>query len=92
VPRLTDYLTQLRQTSGLSYAALAERAHDERGHLQRVFTGAARPKRDTLLKLCIALGLDVAETDTVLRLANFPGLLPPPAPQPTAAELESGAK
>ena len=73
---LITHLSQLRQRSGLSYSTLAARASDEQGHLHRVFSGHIRPRRDTLIRVAIALDLDVAETDELLRLAGFPGLLP----------------
>lgn len=79
MPRLTDHLAQLRQRSGLSYSALAERAQTNPGNLHRIFSGGDKPRRDMLLRLALALNLNVADTDELLRVAGFPGLLPPPA-------------
>jgi plasmid maintenance system antidote protein VapI len=81
MPRLTlsTKLVQIKARSGLSYGALAQRMCDHPGHVQRIVTGSDRPKRDTLIRLCLALGLDVTVTDELLRLGNFPGLLTAPA-------------
>ena len=87
MPRLTEYLTQLRQRSGLSYAALAERAQTNRGNLHRIFSGSDKPRRDMLFRLALALNLDVSAADELLRAGGFPGLLPAPARGESQAAL-----
>ncbi len=84
MPRLTllTKLNQLRARSGLSYEALAERAClPDKGYVFRLFNGQRKPNRDVLIRLGVALGLDVPEIDELLGLAHFLGWLAAPAPE-----------
>ncbi len=75
---MSDFLNVIateRAHSGLSYKALARRMQASPGSLHRIFNGDDKPRRDTIIRLALALGLDVPSTDAILRLAGFPGLL-----------------
>ncbi len=76
-----DQLNSERDRSGLSYKALAKRMQASPGSLHRIFHGDDKPRRDTLIRLALAMCLDVPSTDALLRLAGFPGLLTAPAPE-----------
>jgi transcriptional regulator with XRE-family HTH domain len=69
-------IAQARNNAGLSYGQLAERmGGGSKGHLSRIFHGFDKPKRDTLIRLAIAMNLDVRTTDAVLVHAGYVGLL-----------------
>ncbi len=77
MPELTflSRINELRHCSGLSYKALARRMKGSPGSLHRIFNGEDKPWRDTVIRLALAMNLDVETTDEILRLAGFPGLL-----------------
>ncbi len=71
---LTEMLMKAMQANGLSYGVLAEQARCSKGSVHRIMHGKDRPRRNTLLRLCFALRLDVQEAERVLELARLPGL------------------
>lgn len=79
-----------RRRARLSYGQLAERAWSTPSYVFRICKGLAKPRRDLIIRLCIALDLTVEETDELLHAAGHPGLLDldqqPPAVDETKRE------
>src|SRR5262245_26846438 len=79
-----------RRRARLSYGRLAERAWSTSSYVFRICNGAAKPRRDLIIRLCIALDLTVGETDELLHAAGHPSLLDldkkPPAVGETRGE------
>ncbi len=73
---LTDMLARTMRANGLSYGALAKRAHASTGSLHRIMHGTDHPRRNTLLRICAAMKMDVDEINTALRLARHADLEP----------------
>lgn len=73
--KLTACLTKMRETSGLSFHELSERAWSSPGYVHKLFKGESQPSRDFLIRLSLAFNLDVEHTDHLLRVAGFPGLV-----------------
>jgi transcriptional regulator with XRE-family HTH domain len=97
-PPLTYHalLDRQRQSHGLSYQQLAERAWTTSSYAFRLCKGESRPGYALVLRLAIAMALTVEETDEMVRLAGYPPLLelkeasngksaPANAAQPSAA-------
>jgi len=68
-------LDRHRQTHGLSYQQLAERAWTIPSYAHRRCRGDARLGYTIVLRLSIAMALTLAETDEPLRVAGYPPLL-----------------
>ncbi len=64
-----------RRRAGLSHDQLAERAWTTPSYVHRLCGGKAKPSRDVIIRLCLSLNLDVAETDQMLIAAGHVGLL-----------------
>jgi predicted transcriptional regulator len=64
-----------RQRAGLSHDHLADRAWTSPGYTHRICTGRAKPRRDTVIRLGVAMNLGVAEIDELLRAAGHLGLV-----------------
>jgi transcriptional regulator with XRE-family HTH domain len=76
-PPLTYHalLDRQRQSHGLSYQQLAERAWTTASYVHRMCRGDARPGYTIVLRLAIAMALTLEETDELLRMAGYPPLL-----------------
>ena len=70
-----ELLREYRGRSGLSFDMLSDLAITSPGYLHRLFEGRHKPSRDFLIRLALALGLSVEDTDYLLREAGFYGLL-----------------
>lgn len=70
-----DHLEHTRQRAGLSHDQLAHRAWTSPSYTHRLCAGKAKPGRDTVIRLGVALNLAVDEVDELLRLAGHLGLL-----------------
>lgn len=85
-------LAHYRDHSGLSVQALTMRsALRSTGHMHRLLTGQARPSRDVVIRLALALGLDVAQTDALLRSAGHAGLVEMSRPPESPAAFGAGS-
>lgn len=70
-----ELIESARKRAGLSHDLLAHRAWTSPGYTYRICTGNAKPGRDVVIRLCLSLNLDVAETDQLLLAAGHLGLL-----------------
>jgi transcriptional regulator with XRE-family HTH domain len=89
-PTLTYHglLDQQRQSQGLSYQHLAERAWTTASYVHRLCRGDARPGYTIVLRLAIAMALTLEEVDELLRVAGYPPLLEFKAPMGSAAAAD----
>ena len=66
---------EARQSAGMSHDRLAARAWTSPSYTFRICDGKAKPSRDVVIRLCIALNLGVDDTDALLRAAGHVGLV-----------------
>lgn len=59
--RLAEKLYELRQDNNLSQARLAEIAGVDRKTINRIENGHFSPALDTIVRLCVALGVNPSE-------------------------------
>lgn len=69
-----DLLRTYRKIARLSQSRLAEAAGFDHSYLSRLESGNRKPTRDAVDRLCIAMGLDQANTEALLRSAGFIGV------------------
>ena len=70
-----ELLREYRGRSGLSFDTLSDLVITSPGYLHRLFLGRHKPSRDFLIRLALAVGLSVEDTDHRLREGGFYGLL-----------------
>lgn len=68
---IAELLDQLYQSKSISKAELARRASISEVYLHQVFSGRRKPSRDRLLCLCVGLGVDLDEAQTLLKRAGY---------------------
>ncbi len=71
---LVNQLEELTQRVGLNRSTLAAKARLDRYYIYDIFSGRKVPGADKLICIALALGLDLEETERLLRLADRPGL------------------
>jgi transcriptional regulator with XRE-family HTH domain len=74
-PKFHELFEEIRVRSGLSYDQLAGRAWTSPAYLHRLKQGMAKPSRDFVIRLCLALSLAVDEADELIASANHLALL-----------------
>lgn len=75
-PTFTEYLEMLCQEKNMVREHIIVRAGIERGFGHQLFRGARKPSRDNALRLAFGFGLDVDETQALLRAARRTPLYP----------------
>ena len=75
-PGFPAMLSALCEQRGMLPAHVIEQAQIERTYGHQLFNGTRRPSRDKVLQLAIGLGLDVDETQALLRAAGKSLLYP----------------
>lgn len=71
-----EQLFQLVEQHGMNAAQIGKRALISRSFSYQIFSGERIPKRDIILRIAIVLGLDIPETQRLLRLASRGNLYP----------------
>lgn len=71
-----EQLFELAQQRGINAAQIGEKALLSRSFSYQIFSGERIPKRDVILRIAIALCLDIPETQRLLRLASRGTLYP----------------
>lgn len=71
-----EYLNSKMTEQKISPAKLIEAAQIQRNYGYQILNGSRKPSRDKVLALCLALGLDLPETQRALTLAQFGQLYP----------------
>lgn len=75
-PTFIEYLETLCQERNMVREHVIGRAGIERGFGHQIFRGSRKPSRDNVLRLAFGFGLDVEETQALLRAARKPPLYP----------------
>ncbi len=76
-PPFHELIEAARLRAGLSFEALSHRAWTTPSFSYRICTGRAKPGRDIVIRLGVALNLDVETIDLLLRSAGHLGLIEP---------------
>lgn len=71
-----EYLNSKMIERTISPAELIAAAQIQRNYGYQILNGTRNPSRDKVLALCLALGLDLSETQRALTLAQFGQLYP----------------
>ncbi len=71
-----EYLNSKMTEQKISPAKLIEAAQIQRNYGYQILNGSRKPSRDKVLALCLALDLDLPETQRALTLAQFGQLYP----------------
>lgn len=72
---LSDHLTALRLSKGLTRAEAARRAEMSEDYVGQIFSGLRHPERSKLLALAVGLGLNLDEVQTLLKYAGYATLV-----------------
>ena len=75
-PDFPALLRELCEERGLLPAHVIDKAQIERTYGHQLFNGTRRPSRDKVLQLAVGLGLDVDQTQKLLRAAGKSQLYP----------------
>ncbi len=71
-----DYLTLLLSDHKMTKQQVIEQANLERSSGYQIFSGIRHPRRDTLLRIAIAMRLTLSETQRLLKVAQRGELYP----------------
>ena len=72
---LLDYLTGILAAKEISVADVARKS-GQGEYVYKIFQGKRKPSRDVLTAIAVGMGLNVDETQFMLRIANFARLDP----------------
>ena len=75
-PTLAEYLQDLLSRHGITSAQLAKRMLLDRSYGYQIFNGNRRPTRNHLLSIAILLGLDIPQTQRLLKIGGRDVLYP----------------
>lgn len=70
LPKLAEYLVTLLQTHGLTVQDVVRICNFDRSYGYQLFNGTRRPTREFLLRLALALELEEAEAQRMLKIAG----------------------
>lgn len=73
---LSEELEKLLENTGLSKGEVAVRSGLSRVYVYQIFAGQKMPSRDSLLRICFALSLDVREITMLFEHTGYPVLYP----------------
>ena len=73
---LPTYLTNILKKKRLVKSLVIKNSELSEVMGYQIFSGTRKPSRDSLLSICIAMGLDVEETQEILKIAQFASLYP----------------
>lgn len=76
VPSFAEYITRLCKEKNLTVSKALDKADIGTSFGYALFNGSRKPSRDTVIKLAIAFGMDLDETQKLLSAAGFGGLYP----------------
>ena len=75
-PTFAAYITRLCKQKKLTIAKALDKADIGTSFGYALFSGSRKPSRDTVIKLAVAFGLDLEDTQKLLSAAGFGGLYP----------------
>lgn len=73
---LPTYLTNILKKKGLVKSAVIKRSELSEVMGYQIFSGTRNPSRDSLICVCVAMELDIDETQEILKVALFAPLYP----------------
>jgi len=76
MPVFHDYIEQLRDERGKKRSDIANRAAIEKAFCNQLFNGTRKPSRDKVIQLAFGFGLDLEETQKMLKIAHKGPLYP----------------
>ena len=76
VSSFAGYITQLCKQKNMTVSKVLDKADIGTSFGYAIFNGPRKPPRDTVLKLAIAFGLNLDDTQKLLSAAGFGGLYP----------------
>ncbi len=76
VPSFASYITRLCKDKKITVSAALDKADIGVSFGYALFNGSRKPSRDTVIKLAIAFGLNLDDTQKLLSAAGFGGLYP----------------
>ena len=74
--KLPEYLLDMCETKGLAAHEVIKRAEIERSYGHQIFHGRHAPSRDKAIQLAFGFGLNLEETQALLRQAKHSALYP----------------
>lgn len=76
VPSFAAYITRLCKQKKMTVSSALDKADIGVSFGYALFNGSRKPSRDTVIKLAVAFGLNLDETQKLLSAAGFGGLYP----------------
>ena len=73
---LPTYLSNILKKKSLVKSAVIKRSELSEVMGYQIFSGTRNPSRDSLISICIAMELDVEQTQELLKVAQFAPLYP----------------
>lgn len=70
--KYSDLLSEYHARSGLSLRDVAQACDLDHTYVHYILTGVRRPRRDVIIAMGFAYGMDLVEVDEVLLLAGYP--------------------
>ena len=71
---LSEYLGALIEEKGLVRSAIIKKSELSEIYAYQIISGVRRPERKKLLALTVGMGLDLEETQRLLKVAGYPEL------------------
>ncbi len=76
LPPFPDYLARLCCEREIARERVIQRARIERSYGHQLFNGTRRPSRDKVIQLAFGFGLDLKQTQNLLKVAGQSQLVP----------------
>ncbi len=76
IPSFSEYISSLCETRGVKAETVIKRGDIETSFGHRLFSGARNPSRDTVLQIAFGFGMNIDETQQLLKVANAASLHP----------------
>ncbi len=73
---LAVYLTNILEKKGFVKSAVIKKSELSEVMGYQIFSGVRNPSRDSLISVCVAMELDIDETQEILKVASFAELYP----------------
>ena len=70
LPEFSDYITELCRVRGLKHETIIKRSNLGTSFGHRLFSGKRNPSRDTVIMLAFGFGMNVDETQQLLKVAQ----------------------
>ncbi|MBQ6263918.1 MAG: XRE family transcriptional regulator [Clostridia bacterium] len=73
---LSTYLNNIMAKKGLVKTDVIKKTEFSEVMGYQIFAGTRQPSRDSLICICVAMEMDLEETQTILKIAGFAALYP----------------